>query len=160
MPQKHKVDINDIWQSYGCEFITLNYFRLQSTWVICDVTLETQQNMPTIHSVLSNFWSHQHILYWIVFPKVWQVLVFTYIYFNTLKNWAKLESDVHLPDPDGHQYLFTNLNYTRIFYSYTHVTNFISCPPLFRLGYLKIQYVLSTIFQLRLTITMPTRFNF
>ena len=75
-----------------------------------------------------------------------------YIYFNTLKNWAKLESDVHLPDPDGHQYLFTNLNYTRIFYSYTHVTNFISCPPLFRLGYLKIkQYVLTIVINYEMT---------
>ena len=54
--------------------------------------------------------------------------------FQYVKDGVKLDSDVLKSEPDD-QYLFTNLNYTRIFYSYTPSRS--SCPALFRLWNLK-----------------------
>ena len=58
--------------------------------------------------------------------------------FQYVKDGVKLDSDVLKSEPDD-QYLFTNLNYTRIFYSYTpyQLSCYSSCPALFRLWHLK-----------------------
>ena len=58
--------------------------------------------------------------------------------FQYVKDGVKLDSDVLKSEPDD-QYLFTNFNYTRIFYSYTpyQLSCHSSCPALFRLWHLK-----------------------